>query len=453
MSVTRFTSLILSTVAGFALVVASQPATARQPGKDDLPKVPSGDISALRVPTGIPAAELKKAREVFAAYAKYYADYITNPRVYTTPQEFNPTTKGESVKTVDQLITDLNRHILAPLPNTAVVPENADYIREFGAALDDALKEVINTHPDQVVVQINAARLYAAACRSGASPHYPTVTALITNANTPPSVKYYIYQAAGNLLAAYDINNLQTRRFHSVADKPLCDLLNALRDAIELPNSILPAPVSPDQLQVLTFIRRQAIKALAMARFAEIQSTNPPASAYPALTLGRVATSDPILNPRPTTSEIAEAVIGICNMAPPRGAASAEPYAFAMCDALATGIVAFATPRAANPADKTLPWKGYAIRITEALKGWAPIFDPNFAPGVPPTGFPVPKPVTELAVEAERRILGPMDGVATRIDLAGLRGYRDSTLRSDKKWTDSPYRDKPNLKLILKGKE
>jgi len=332
------------------------------------------------------------------------------------------------------------------------VPENADYIREFGAALDEALKDLITNHPD-AIVRINAARLYAAACRSGATPHYATVTALLNNANTRPEIKLWLFQAAGNLLAAYDINNLQTRRYHSASEKVLCDLLNALKDAIELPNSILPAPVTPEQVPVLTFIRRDAIKALAMARFAEVQSTNPPASAYPAFTLARVAISDPDLNPRPTTSEIAEAIIGICNMAPPKGSANAEPYGYAMCDAIATGLVTFATPRAANPADKSLGWKGYAYRLTEALKAWGPVYDPNFAPGTPltPAASLVPKPVSELTVEAERRILSPMDGIATRIDLAGLRGYRDSTLRTDKKWTLSPYRDKPKMELP-KGK-
>jgi len=122
MSVIRFTSLILPTAAGFALVLAFQPTAAHQPPKDDLPRLPPGDLSALRAPSGIPAAELKKAREVFAGYAKYYVDYLSNPRVYTTPQEFNPSTKGEVVKTVEQLIVDLNRHILVPLPNLRSCP-------------------------------------------------------------------------------------------------------------------------------------------------------------------------------------------------------------------------------------------------------------------------------------------------------------------------------------------
>jgi hypothetical protein len=41
------------------------------------------------------------------------------------------------------------------------------------------------------VVKVNGMRLLAAACKSGAQVHWPTVTGLITNANTPPEVKYY----------------------------------------------------------------------------------------------------------------------------------------------------------------------------------------------------------------------------------------------------------------------
>jgi hypothetical protein len=459
MSHTHSRLLILAVAAWFAIILSSTPVNSRQPVKDDLPRSPStSEMTSFRSPSGIPKDELKKAKELFATLAKYYADYVSNQRVYTTPQEFAPNTKGEPVKTVDQLIADLNRHLLIPGPGNRVGPDQADYIREFGAALDDALEKVINS-PSERVVRVNATRILAAACRSGANPHYPTVTKLITAADTPPEVKYYAYQAAGNLLAAYDINNLETRS-HSAPPKLVADLLTALRDAVEMPYSILPPPLGvdgkptsfpPDQLQVIAFIRRQAIKALGTARFAEFPVPKAP-TVYPAFTLARVAVEDPSITPPPTPSEAAEAVIGICNLSPPKGAANAEPYAFAMSDAVATGLLTFATPRAANPADKNLPWKGYSARLNDSLKGWGAVFDPNFNPNKPSASAPelIPTPITELVAEAERRILLPMEGTATKIETDQFREFRDRKLRVDKKWTLNPYRDNPKLTLPLK---
>ena len=117
-----------------------------------------------------------------------------------------------------------------------------------------------------------------------------------------------------------------------------CD--QALLDAVTKPGSILPVPagttLGKDQQEVLTFIRRQAIRALAQVRFAELRVAKEPGPGdlYPAFTLAQIAVSDPAISPPPTETEIAEAVIGLCNMTPPTRAAEREQYAYAMADAI-----------------------------------------------------------------------------------------------------------------------
>src|SRR5262249_42969035 len=161
-----------------------------------------------------------------------------------------------------------------------------DYIREFGAALDTALKDVIEKNPDARIIRVNATRMLAAACRSGATAHYPTVLGLLTNPTTPPEVKYYALQAAGNLLAAYDVNNYPPRA-HTAKPKEVAPLIAALQDAILKPETVLPTPggtVPPDQVAVRAFFRRHAVRALAQVRFAEFKVPDGP-TLFPAYTL------------------------------------------------------------------------------------------------------------------------------------------------------------------------
>jgi hypothetical protein len=339
--------------------------------------------------------------------------------------------------------------VSGPIPT----PDEADYIRELGAALDAALKDVIEKNPERIV-QVNATRMLAAACRSGAHAHYPTVIGLLTNPATRPEVKYYALQAAGNLLAAYDVNEYG-KRAHSNKPKEVAPLIAALQDAILKPETILPTPggaVPPDQLQVRAFFRRHAVRALAQARFAEFKVPEGP-TLYPAFTLAQVAVSDPALVPAPNDAEVAEAVIGICNMTPPRGQA-AIPYAYAMADAVASGIITFATPRAARPDDKTLPWKGTAARMNDALKLWGALFDANYNPAKPnATNLGLaPKPVAELVDQADKRVLSPIVEGSGKVDVNGLRQFRDDkSMRGDPKWTLAPFVSDPKLVLPKKN--
>ena len=311
MLVQRFLTWTLLAAGGFALAIAFQPATA-QPAKDDFPKPPP-NIFAFKDNAG---ADLNKAKSAFVTFAKYNADFISHAKVYSLPQEFVPP-KGPPVPTTESLINEMNRSILVPLPESKIGVDQADYIRELGIALDTELKIVIE-RSSVPVVRVNAMRMLAAACKSGAQVHWPTVTGFIASAKTPTEVKYYAFQAAGNLLAAYDLNDYQTRK-HAHKPKEVNDLVAVLQAAVAKPGAIMPVPagtpMTSEEIDVLTFIRRAAIRALAQCRFSDKPLGG--TEVYPAFTLAQVATSDPAIQPPPTETEIAEAVIGLCNMAPP----------------------------------------------------------------------------------------------------------------------------------------
>lgn len=465
MPLVRPLSWTVLTAAGFALACAG--AAGRQPPKDDLPQRPrnANEVANFRQ-FRIPAGKMKEAKEAFTAYADYAAQLLTHPRVYSAPQEFRPDgAKGPPPPpTLEEILGDrglIGVSILVPDPAGKLGPDDVDYVRELGVAYDAALKDLPKA--GEQIVAVNGARALAAACRSGAVAHYKTVTDLINDPAVRPEAKYYLFQAAGHLLAAYDLNDAPAGfrgRKHSGDPAAVGALVAALQKAVEDPAVIFPflagadgkpAAVPAELVPAYHFIRREAIRALGQCRFAEFAAAKGQ-TLYPSFTLARVALVDPALavppDPNKYPAEVAEAVLGLCNMNPPR-ALGAEPYAYAMADAIAGGLAAFAGPKAAQPEDKSVPWRGYAGRLLDALRQWQGLYDANYTPQNP-TGYAadtVPAVARAVAAEAERLVLGPLESGTGRINVTGLNQYRTATLRSDKKYSPAPYRENPGLTL------
>jgi hypothetical protein len=436
MTASRLARWTLLLAAGFALRPA--PAAAQD---GPLPARPPTDlVVAARDGRGIPKEELDATRKQMAALAKYYADWVAHPLVHRAAAD--PTKIPAGVyQTMDQLIEGLNRFLLEPNPaNTSggapkVTADKLDYIRELGAALDAALKPLVETHPERVV-RVNAARVHAAACKTGAAAHWPTVTGWLANPNTPTEIKQYALQAAANLLAAYNVNSYSTRR-HAIpdlnwaaADKVIGGLVAAVEQCVLNPAAL--GPGAAGNPGVVEFVRRQAIKALAQVRFVSLPGEDGKTPLYPAHTLARVCLADPALAPAPGPADCAEAVIGLCNMAPMVQAKAGTAYVGlkgyrqdAAAEAVATGLVAFATPRT-DPTNKSLPWKGYSARLGDALRGWRPLFDEAFDATRPAAYKPEPTekgPIPELVKRAQDLILAPIDNanLAARVDIEGVR--------------------------------
>ncbi len=446
-----------------------------------------GEVAALKSAGVIPKADLAKAKASFEGFAKFYAEYLNYLPTYTAPQEFRPEPPPPySPYTVDQLINEVNRNLLVPSPVPVPNPvanqpgfalvtsdREADYVRELGAALDKALGEVVR-NANERVVRVNAARMLAAACRSGAHAHYPTITDLIADAKTDPEVRYYALQGATNLLAAYDLNDYQSRK-HSNDPQEVGKLIEAVQAAALKPDLLVPPVelsvgkearkvVAPDQVPVVRFIRRQAVKALAQVRFAEYEVAKGkvlyPSHTLALVALGRVPIetyqtttdkdgtekADVVVAPKSAqglaeAADAAEAVIGIMNMAPPKGGAAAKKYAAPMADVVATGVATWATPRAAAPADKSLPWKGTAARMEDALKTWQGVFDVNFNPARPVIRPElVPPAVSGVAKAITDNVLDPINNPTTRtVSVTGLLDFQRNTLRNNKDLTPRPF--------------
>ncbi|HEY1191339.1 MAG TPA: hypothetical protein VGE74_27135 [Gemmata sp.] len=461
MTLSRYTIRTLFAGAGFALLIGT--ASAQQQPLPEKDRSATSKVLEYRdIPRGgIPAEELKEAQANFAKFARYYAEVVAHPSVYKTPQEFKLAPPGTVPLALDGpngIIQDLNRFTLEAVPNsTRVGPGQAVYIREFGAAFDAALKELIEKHP-QAIVRVNAARLLAVVCKSGSPAHYPTLTGLLSNANTRTEIKYYLLQAAGNLLSAYDPDWLKTRNHVAQTENPkmVGALIKVVNDAVTDPTLIVSGlrpkleGATPDQLAVVGMVRRQAIKALAQVRYVTV--TGPDGNPlYPVQTLCRVALSDPKLVPEPGPADAAEAVIGICNMAPvePRGD-RIKPLKYnadAALEAINAGLITFASPRARDAFDIQLPWRSYALRIAEALRNWRMLLDPDFEVTRPNTYDPsrVPKSVEEFYKDVVPKVLAPMD----RVDAAGKPDVGSAVRIEDLRSRLTTVRANPKRPLVL----
>ncbi|MDY3554597.1 hypothetical protein R5W24_003722 [Gemmata sp. JC717] len=432
------------------------------PAPGQTPPLPKKDSSAVEkvigyrdAPKGIPATELKEAKEHFAKFAKYYAEVVAHPSVYKTPQEFkldSPGTLHLSIDGPNGILQDIARFTLEAAPGaTRPTPEHAVYIRELGAALDAAFKELIEKHPDPIV-RVNAARVLSIVCRSGSAAHYPTLTELIGNANTRTEIKYYALQGAANLLAAYDADLLKTRNHVAQTEEPnlVGELVKVLDAGVNDPARLvagLPenkvAKAAEDQLAVVALVRRQAIKALAQFRYVSSADASGQVI-YPVHTLARVALSDPALVPASGPADTAEAVIGICNMAPVQvkgvRVAPLKYNADAALEAVTAGLITFASPRAADAFDRRLPWRSYSLRIAVAVRNWRPLFDPDFDVAKPNAydAARVPVSVEEFYKDTIPKVLAPMDRVdatgkpdiGAKVDIEGLRS-RLAALRAN----------------------
>jgi hypothetical protein len=430
MTLARLTAWTVFTAAGFGLLSATAQDAPLPFKKGDATE--AVNIYKSEETKGIPTSELPNVQKQFLVFANYYGDMVKHPLIYKHAQD--PSVKeatGRPIPPLDGvngIIPDMQRFIIEPNPRTArtVDRHRADYIREIGNAFDAVLKPIVNEHPERIV-RLNATRMLAVACKSGATVHYPTVTALLTNAKTPPDIKHYALMAAGNLLSAYDLTSYRSRRHSNgwkndqqkgAGDKELAELVAAIEKHVTDPAAIMnnvpnfkAAEASPDQKDVVRFIRRQAIRALGELRFVTMPAADGKSLLYPAYTLARVCVSDPTLGVEPSPTECAEAAIGLCNMSPIREGEVQKDYDVdTAVEAIVAALITFADRRAEKPQDKSIDWRGYGARLTDALRNWRYLHDVTFNP-LQPSSFngTVPPQVDNLIQRVQGTLLNPLD--------------------------------------------
>ena len=418
--------------------------------QDALPTKPQAafdEMNSRRDARGMPPEDVPRVRAQFLLVAKYYADLINNPTVYRASLDPKSGPGVPKIPSIDRdrdtgILSDIDRLILIPTPTSKINTEKLDYINEVGRAFDAALKQLIENNGAERIARINATRVLAEVCRSGANAHWPTVAGLLKDPKTYTEIKYFALQAAANLLAAYDPGDYKSRAhsFHTpdplVDAKQVGDLVQAIMNCVTNPSALLPdvakvSDATTDQVAVLGYVRRQAVRALSQVRFVTVPGPDGREAIYPAYTLARVCVSDPVLVPSPSPSECGEAVIGLMNMAPAVKGFPVKGYNIeGIVEAITAGLSTFAAPRA-DATDRSLPWRHYSVRLAEAVKNWQPLFDPTFE-ATQPNSYDkgaVPAVVNDLIARIKIMVLEPIDkvgfdgktDVGSKVDIEGLK--------------------------------
>ena len=375
---------------------------------NQLLKLKSGEVL-------VAGAQYEANKKYLKRYAQQLVFPVTDKRFYVpTSEDFRAPSYQDTFRNV---LSDLNSRLIIPTPENRVsqMPKVLQvYVNEFGAALDEAIGTVLRKPDVPPVVRTNAARMLAIAAKSGAPALGQSIQAMLDNTyfkdgdkpvDTPPEVLLHALDAAGNLLAAYDINVQQSdyASRHSLPEPELMKFIATLQKyAVEGPQKPLKVYVqsrdgsgraldlnqkvatpeaakpgkpaappaqeglTPEQVAVIRFYRRAAVKALAKCRFSVVGGKGGGADVRPALTLARVAVDDKTIPIPVTPPEALEAVIGLANM-DPDNRLDLPSYAIA----LAAGLRRAAGPKAASLDDTTLPARIAGTRLTRAFTGLA----------------------------------------------------------------------------------
>ncbi len=269
-------------------------------------------------------------------------------------------------------------------PNPTAAPNalQLDYGKEFGKAMEYELMYVM-TEATQRLEKVNAARMLALVGKLPYEGLADTYLKIIKEDKYPPEIKLYAFEGLRNLLAIPSPNDFTN------PDKQFLERSPKLSEiAVELDKFItrpLPPDLSNDDIRVIQFVRREAVRALAQIKVNVIRQQQE-TLARPIWTLLRVATNDSIVGgaagkqvdetipgyPYHVLERI-EAVIGICSMIPDR-ALNVELVAYLIDEALVDITVFHAAERARLLKDQRnkplVPWSIMAARLTEAMNLW-----------------------------------------------------------------------------------
>ncbi len=356
--------------------------------------------------------EEKANQELFRQVAQFYVYKVTHDQFYSGNDTGELKARNPD-QTIDGVLAELeNRFILVPPTDQRLTGDQMDYIQDFGAALDAAVVEVLSNRTPPTIIRVNAARMLALAAKTGAPAHGKTILALLNNTffkrdgkptETPPEVLYHTLRATEGFFASYDPRQYGTPRYGyhwlmfrqddlpdmiaiikqlekmvlegpAVGDKAYVPTANpVVRTAVDDPTTdTTKAPkvdpvTTPEQIAVVKYFRRQAVRALAKVRFDTLPlDSSTGGQVRPALTIAKVAVADASIVPTVTAAEAIDAVIGLCGILP-----SQNLNMELVIEAVGKGVRSAYAYQARPETEKAIAWKLYSARLKVALDGWA----------------------------------------------------------------------------------
>jgi hypothetical protein len=317
-------------------------------------------------------AKPEEAKAACDKFARWFAARLTDQKVRDAVDN-----QGESL-----VIRDLGNRLgllphNMPLGNMdyARHPDRKPFVDEFGKALVAALQGPVMQNSNYIV-RINAARMIAEVGRAGYDGAAESCIAILAKPEESDAVKLYALQALKNLffiVADRDVPEKTVFQKNNNGVLPSLEQqsINALIDYIFRQ----PADLKPEQVDGILYVRREAVRALALVRVQRVQAKSK-AGFGPALALLKVARGDGLNPPSATPNgpdlralgERIEAIIGFCNLYQPRSERDMNldyaAYHIGRAIQDLTPLYKF------NSRDTSMPWKTQVLWLREALTKW-----------------------------------------------------------------------------------
>jgi hypothetical protein len=306
-------------------------------------------------------------------YARWYVARLLDPKVRDAVDN-----QGESA-----VIRDLGVRLSLPSPNAPM--GNLDYSRhadkrkpfvdEFGKSLVAALEKPA-TQDANYIVRINAMRMVAEVCRAGYDGAAELCLAILAKPDENDSVKLFALQGLKNLFFIVPDPQIPEK---TIFQKDNTGALPSLeqRSIQALIDYIFrqPADLQPEQVDGMLYVRREAVRALALVRVQRVMDKRKVVS-RPALALLKIARGDGLSPPSVTDQkpdlralgERLEAIIGFCSLFQSRSERDMNldyaTYHIGRAIQELTPLYKF------DARDTSTPWKTQALWIRDALTRW-----------------------------------------------------------------------------------
>jgi hypothetical protein len=324
-----------------------------------------------------------------------------------------------------------------------VAPEQLEYAAEFGKAMADSLKVVID-NAVRPIERVNAVRMMAVTAKLPADALVEPLLAIAANDKISDAEKFYAFQGLKNLLEQTEVLDA-TRHFPELQR----DTVRLGRIAQTLTNYVMQKRIPRDERDraVIEYVRREAVAALARFKDGVLRKANKDLVFRPSWSLMRVIESDPSVLPAFTIQEQVEAGVGFCQM-------KNDPDMNLDVGAYSIAKLAVVFARAANldfersSRDGTLPvmpFKVAAARLSYAVAAWREAAKPLAKTRFPETVVTMANEVIVTLALIEK------EGSAARTPVNKITDWaRDNP---PKAWSETPpkpaqlYKDDPNSLL------
>jgi hypothetical protein len=259
---------------------------------------------------------------------------------------------------MDKIWVDLDKTLVIA---TEKLPATQPFLTQFADRMVFHSQRVL-ADDQYLIIRVNAARLLERLAESNLDAVAKPLLEVVKNPQQDPSVKYYALMGLKELLRRSQTPDSKVLASDEGKKNAAAAILAAM-NVVE-PKKEVPDTYSPEQVEGVRLVRREAIRAVAAGR-RPVLADQKGSPVYPAQLLLDVM-HDSAIKPEPRIDERVEAAIGLAQMR-----SRAEPLYQPDYAAIQLGqfVVGFAKEFDEARSKPLLhPWKIYAARLSDALE-------------------------------------------------------------------------------------